>query len=230
VPVYFDFEGLWDHWTGNPISVRYPRPLPILPPRWWKGKTERPPPSPALALLLARPFGGGVQERPPHLQGPSALPRSQRKLVQGGQVEWRVLPDLARVPPYRGVCLSHVLLVRGDLRPGVRLLDLYRTLIQEARTCPFLLASDGQRVLIGAVTAREVAAIQQSRDGVETTAFVGALGSRMSGIDISRLPTAQLQSPVCHRYDKLLPGYAIVAEDAPSPRITQTQRRTDNEG
>lgn len=203
VPVYFDWEGVWCRWTGSPGPVRFPRPLPTYLARSESATPARPPP-PALGPLLARPLEASDTTRALHLRGPATLPRSQRRLLLAGQAEWRVLPDLTRLPEYRGVRLSHLFLVRAQLRRGVRLLDLYRGLLQERGVHPFLLASDRDQVLLGTVQATLAGEPRPEQAQAARDGLVQALATHLEGLQTTRLPAEQLRSPVDHRYDRLI--------------------------
>ncbi len=209
VPVYFDLEGAWCRWTGTPGPLRYPRPLPALPPRWRSGGSERVLRHPAISNLLSRPALATSGARQPHLLGPRTLPRSQRKLLFSGLAEWRVFTDLARLPPYHGARLSHVVLLHGTLREGARLIEVFQGVVQGAGARPFLLASDRSKVLLGVLGSRPVGPSEGGADPegtAATEALLRALGSSVSDIGIVRLPTSGLRSPVFHRYDRLLRG------------------------
>ena len=155
VPVFFDFEGVWAHFAelGPPRS--YPRPLGRLDGE--DGRAELPTLSPGFlrsaTQLLARPFLPEESERR-YRFGLSGLPRSQQSLCRQGWVEWRVFPNLDRIPSYRGLLLRRLVLIQGELVPGASLEGLYWSLRREAGIWPFLLAAEGNRVLLGALGVR----------------------------------------------------------------------------
>lgn len=207
VPVYFDFEGMWCRWTATPGPARYPRSLPWVDPRLARGRAGAMPPRAALSDLLARPFAEESGERPAHLLGPRTLPRSQRKILESGWVEWRVLPDLGKLPAYREMRPSHIVLARGDLRSGTRLLELYQALVAELHAFPFLLACDQRHVLVGAVALSALEPpTSTGAPASSAPSLLDVLGPRLEGIEVTRLPTSGLRSPVFHRYHRLLSG------------------------
>ncbi|MDE1820811.1 MAG: hypothetical protein KGI98_08230 [Euryarchaeota archaeon] len=198
VPVYFDFEGIVAQWTGSASPARYPRPLPHVA----ASRTIFAPLT-GLDPLLSRPFLASTQGRAEHLLGPAGLPRSQKRLLLSGKVEWRVMPSLSRLPPFHGVQLSHLVLARGRLRPGVRLLDLYRTLAQELQAHPFLLVSDTEHVLVGGVAVSRTEGTAEEAPGEPTATLPDVLATQLEGIELTRLPLRALRSPLFHRYDRL---------------------------
>ena len=152
LPVYFDFEGVWAHFAGTGDPQGYPRPLGRL-----EGEAGRPG-FPALspgfrrsvADLLSRPFRPD-QEAWRYRFGLSGLPRSQQGLCRQGWVQWRVFPDLSRLPRYRGRPLSRVAFLTGELLAGGSLEGLYWDLNREAGVRPFLMGAEGRRVLLAAL-------------------------------------------------------------------------------
>jgi hypothetical protein len=152
LPVYFDFEGVWAHFAGTGDPQRYPRPLGRL--EGEGGKAQFPSLSPgfhrSVAALLARPFQPD-QEAWRYRFGLSGLPRSHQGLCRQGWVQWRVFPDLGRLPRYRGHSLARVAFLTGELLPGRSLEEFYWDLTREGGVRPFLLGAEGSRVLVAAL-------------------------------------------------------------------------------
>lgn len=196
VPVYFDYEGVWGHVVRMP-TTRYPRPL-------GPGSPSPGDPSPGLRgsvrEVLRRPF------RPPGADdgvrrfGPAGFPRSWRRLIARGWVEWRALPDFARIPPYEGTQLTRLVMLHGDLREGKSPVELFSQLVGGARVCPFLYVVEGRRLLLGALGKREGSPVESRERPVFRTLEEHLVGIRITTCDLGRL-TVRLD----HRYDRLFP-------------------------
>lgn len=205
VPIYFDFEGGWCHFARTGAPSRYPRPLPLAPPR------STLVPSPPLMDLLRRPYHAMVTGREPHLLGPAALPRSQRKLLQQGWVEWRPSLGVGRMPPYAGAQLSSLLLLHGVLRQGRELPALFQDLAGRSGVYPFLLASDGTHVLLGGL-ALGLEGLGGAPAEVRSRAPVfPTLQEYLEQIEFLREPLSTVQVHLLHRYDLLLNETSTIA-------------------
>lgn len=209
VPVYFDFEGAWANLLDIPRGQGYPR-------AWGTGEGTAPLPSPGLqkvaAALLARPFDERPAEEPSprRFHGPGGLPRSQRRLLQKGWAEWRVLPDLREIPPYEGKRIRRIVLVHGEMRLGRSMEDLYHDLWDEGETAPFLLAGDGRQVLLGMLGTGggEGVGPEGARPGGVAggrRAVSSILSEHLDGIESVSAPVDETSTPVDHRYDRLFP-------------------------
>jgi hypothetical protein len=202
VPVYFDFEGAWNHLSHGPGTVGYPRGLLSLEP-------DRPggPARPigrrdqwAIGQLLARPFVASEQGRPGHLLGPLGLPWAQRRVIETGRVGHRVLADPARIPPFRGQLADRVVFVTGSLVEGASPRALFEELSTVCRVFPFLYATDGARLLVGALGS----GAPQTRAGEERTSVIATFRRAIREIDILEQSVSELTVVVDHRYDRLV--------------------------
>lgn len=198
VPVYFDFEGAFDHLAGIDGSKRYPRPLPS------GGSGENGLGTEKIAAIVRRPFEGvGTKGRMYPIR-PASLPRSERHLLAQGQVDWRVFPNLAALPAFQGVHFSHVLFFHGMLRDETSLDKIFHELVEECVVFPFLLASDGSQVLIGGLSASIDQSAKQPRvPPFPRESVVAALGRHLQKISIIREEIAHLNVRLSHRYDRL---------------------------
>ena len=145
-PVFFDFEGAWNHLCNRPGTVRYPRPLPGTS-RLSIGLRTANRVRDVAETLARRPFSFPERGIPPHLLGPAALPREERRLIRDGAVDWRVVLQLDRQISYSGRALSSVIFITGKLRPDRTLPGLFHALVGECGVSPFLLAGEGRSVL-----------------------------------------------------------------------------------
>jgi hypothetical protein len=205
VPVFFDYEGLWGHIVDLPGTSTYPNGLggsgladdgvPALTDhqRW------------AARELVHRPFMADAEGRAGHLVGPLGLPFSQFRLLRLGWVTHRVLLDPGRVPPFRGRAGDQVTLVLGELREGARPEELFQTLTREARVFPFLYASDGHRLLMGALGRNPTSSTPSSGSPEPRRPVLPTLQAFLQGIEILSEAAAGFRSAVDHRYDRLFP-------------------------
>jgi hypothetical protein len=201
VPVYFDFEGAWVRFCGLSATRRYPCPLPPPHPATSARDDATKQVSPSVASLLTRHF-----TRPSHLMGPSSIPRSQRKSLQLGKVEWRVFLDFSRLRmlEYRGLSFHDLIFVTGTMRKPNGLAELLPDLLAGCNVRPLLLAGDDASVLmiglgIGLGATRYAPPdLQPSRSVVQTMAH------HAKDIDVIREPLISFRTPVAHRYDLLV--------------------------
>lgn len=204
IPVYFDFEGIWSHFSGNQGVAHYPRPLPSgaeSTTRNWFGKASD---STVLHTLFMRTTSDNDDARPAHLTGPATLSRSQRRALLTDQAAWRVMLSLSNPPSIREIGIRHLLLVQGRLKKGRDPLALFRTLTAECGVFPFLFASDGMCVLMAGFGT----GLQQ--DNVEYSGIlakqpvVRAMTDRLENVVTVREPLENIVVRVWHRYDPLL--------------------------
>ena len=203
VPVYYDFEGLWSNFADLPGTVQYPRPLPVAaesPAHLLRSSEKMAGP---MGELLCRPFGGRDTGRPKHLVGPDGLPRSQRRLLRRGLAEWRVMLNLSACPSYRGRSISHLILTRGALKVEGGLPALFSTMTAESRVAPFLLASDGNGVLIGTLGTGLDSPPGLAGSGGASRTVLPVLARHLDGIEVVREPLASLNVLLWHQYDRL---------------------------
>ncbi|MCI4364377.1 MAG: hypothetical protein L3K13_08835, partial [Thermoplasmata archaeon] len=187
LPVYFDFEGIWSNVVRAVGTLAYPRGLP----RALSGGAATPEPwSPrrrwAAEQLLGRPFGEGATGRPAHLVGPFGVPGAQRRLIETGWIAHRVLADPARLPPFQGRKPAEVVLASGLLREGSSSGQLFLNLTRECRVFPFLLATAGRRVLLGALGQPPAAPGLAVPGSAGRSSVLDVLQSRLTGIELFR--------------------------------------------
>ncbi len=220
VPVFFDYEGLFGNMAGISGTTSYPRGL--GGPRSVGARRGGALTSEGLRRttqeLLLRPFTAPGDGRPGHLLGPVGLPRSQRRLVEQGWVERRVLPDLARIPPFQARLADLTVFVRGEFLPGRSAEALLPILTEQCRVYPFLLVEQQGKMLMGAqgqsaAGPGETVATVPTRKPVLAT-----LQEHLQSIEVVQARAAELTTWLDHRYDRLLtPGPVVaVGRSAPS--------------
>lgn len=207
VPVYFDYEGLWTHLASIAGAASYPNGLGGAFP-----EADDDPPAVsahqrwAATELVQRPFAAEAQGRGGHLIGPFGLPFSQTKLLRLGWVSYRVFLEPSLLPSYRGRAADQTVFVFGDLRADARPEVLFATLTRECRVFPFLYATHGRRVMIGALGRSETApAAPAEPTEPPRRPVMPTLQSALEGIEIIQEPAAQFHAIVDHRYDRILP-------------------------
>ena len=152
--------------------------------------------------LVARPFLREVEGRPPHLSGPTLLPRAQRRALRDGLVERRVILNPNRVPPARGVWFDQLAYVWGTIIPPKRPSDLFRALVLECGVHPFLYCASGGGVLLATVSLiGQGSPAERSEKPVRTV-----LSEHLTGVDVAWEPVSSLRVLINHRYDRLIPG------------------------
>ena len=199
IPVYFDYEGVWSHWTGQ-RSLRYPRPFPPGP-----RKPSGEPPSPGLREtareIVERPFRETPGSEELHRFGPAGFPRSWRRLLARGYLEWRVFPDFSTIPPFQGGRLDRVALLHGTLRDDHTPADLFRDLVGLSRVFPFLYVIENQRVLLGALGRMGSGG---GGAGEDRAPVLPTLERHLSGVGVAAVGREGLAIPRDHRYETLL--------------------------
>jgi hypothetical protein len=210
VPVYFDYEGLWGHLAAIPGTLSYPNGLgggaggasasaPTISGHQRWGATQ----------LVHRPFTTEAQERGGHLVGPFGLPFSQQKLLRLGWVSYRVLLEPSALPPYRGRSADQVVFVSGSLRAGRRPEELFAELTRDCRVYPFLFATHGDRILLGALgrapTSGSAAVAAEAGPTDPRRPVMATLQASLGAIEVLQEPASAFRTIVDHRYDRLLP-------------------------
>jgi hypothetical protein len=200
VPVYFDYEGAWNHFSQLEGSTRYPRELPF-----GRG-TVNPPTSKfknGLMDLLTRPFGNGTTSRPPHLLSPSRLTHSQRRMLYRNYIEWRTFLCLKYLGRFDGRRMTHIVLVSGKMRLQDTMPDLFRALVGGCGVFPFLFAFDSSDVILGLLAAGGA----PSSDGLGSPGpripVLPTISQFLSNIEIIRESISHLSVHRSHRYDLL---------------------------
>jgi hypothetical protein len=206
VPVYFDYEGAWNHFAGLEGSMRYPRALPHHSPEGTStfqiGARQRS----KIDSILRRPFDEGIWRRPSHLLGPTTLARSQFKMVESGIVEWRTFLCVKNLLPYDGQAITNISIVSGQLDRGGSLLELFQDLTEVCGVYPFLLASDGRSTLVGILAGSPNASYAGSGPRGPRTAVFPVVNQHLSGIEVVREPISNIIVHRDHRYDLLASG------------------------
>ncbi|MGD0718672.1 MAG: hypothetical protein ABSA15_03730 [Thermoplasmata archaeon] len=207
VPVYFDFEGLWDHLVGLEGTSSYPHGLGGARPDAVGDAAPDPPLTPhtrwALGHLLGRPVAATERGDDGHLLGAFGLPFSERRLLANGWVTHRVFLEPSRLPAYMGRTADRVHFISGIPRVGARPELLFATLTGECRVFPFLFIVAKDRWLFGALGGSS----PENGPGGETRSrrsVLGALREALEGIELVHDASENFSMVVNHRYDRLV--------------------------
>ncbi len=207
VPVYFDFEGLWDHLVGLDGTSSYPHGLGGARPDVFGSAAPDPPPTPhtrwAFGHLLGRPVAAAERGEDGHLLGAFGLPFSERRLLAKGWVTHRVFLEPSRLPPYMGRAADRVHFISGVPRPGARPEQAFETLTAECRVFPFLFVVAPDRWLFGALggSSPETGPGDEAR---RRRSVIGVLRDAMEGIEIVHDASESFSMAINHRYDRLV--------------------------
>ncbi len=212
LPVYFDYEGLVSHLASQPGARAYPRGLdgrPGLSPG--KAPVRSPGTWQAAYRLVLLPFNAPLEGRPGHRMGPQGLPRSQRRLLDLGWVHRRVLPDPARIPPFRGRQADEMVFVHGRWKEGEKADLLLRTLTGECRVFPFLFAFNDEALLLAAL-GQSVPGDGGVPGSSPRRPVLPTLRQCLENIVVTRERVASVTPRVDHRYDRLLSRFGLPEE------------------
>jgi hypothetical protein len=202
VPVFFDMEGAWSRVAGSAGPRSYPRGVPCA--AGTQGGVHGPlTPRNAVALreLLARPFDPNLEARNSALVAAPFLPRTQRHLLAQGWAEWRVLLNFSKRLAYDERELRQLILVSGRLRAGVQLPYVTISLARRTGSAPFLAASDGTSVILGALGG--VGARTRS---APPTSVLGTLQAMLTDLQIVREDLSTLETHLNLRFDRIPPA------------------------
>ena len=200
VPVYFDFEGVWGHVSGR-APLRYPRGFPPGP---RTGGSD--PPSPGLLELAGeiarRPLREPETGTDGQKFGPGALPRSGKRLLQKGYLDWRMFPDFARLPSYKGIRLSRMALLHGDLKGREGAPVLFEELVGSCRVFPFLYVVEGDRVFLGAMGRGSP---PEGAEVEERSPVLPTIQRHLANVGVVHIEMGAARTLLEHRYDRLFP-------------------------
>ena len=154
VPVYFDFEAAWARVAGGHGTHSYPQSLPRFTPP--PGETTLPRLSrseeQAMVRLASRPFIGPPRAWKPGSGFSPLFGGVEGRCLRRGLVELRsflnpvtVARDIVQFP-------KRVAFVHGDLVGSSTPDGLFRELVESVGASPFLFATEGRSVLIGALS------------------------------------------------------------------------------
>ena len=195
VPAYFDFEGAWARWTRQHGTLAYPQSLPgalRTPTRSRSPATHAREFAHAreLELLQLRKADGRRAS-----QSELLLPRRLRSVVRAGSLRYRVFLNLERLPAFEDKSIRGIALVQGEFLPEQRPEELFHSLVVEAGVSPFLYATDGRTVLIGALS------VDQAR--LERRSVLDTIRGYLGSIEVNREELRTLATPVAHQYQRL---------------------------
>jgi hypothetical protein len=223
VPAYFDFEAAWVRRWGLGATRTYPQPYPGGLPA---GASEDDPrPTDAEARVVRSLIAPGADERP---DASSALSREPwvSRCVQKGWVTLRTFLDPLAVARRIEGFPTQLVFLRGSLRPGARPDQPFHDVVADCGVGPFLFATDGKDVLIGALAMGPGPA---GLGGPAPRAPVLATLQRSTrGISVVREPLASLDVWVDHEYGRLVGVAELTRSAEPAPR--PAERRPDGRG
>jgi len=201
IPIFFDAEGAWSRVAGAAGPRSYPRGVPCPRARDDDDHAKLTPRTAvALRELLARPFDESIEARNVALVAAPFLPRSQRQVLAQGWAAWRVLPSFSKTLAHEGKELRQLILVAGNLKPGLHLNDLTGFLARRTGASPFLAATDGTRVVLGSFGG--VGARGGPTPGVSV---LGSLRAALNDLQIVREDLASLETRLDLRFDRIAP-------------------------
>jgi len=119
-------------------------------------------------------------------------------LIDEGQVFHRILPVLSEIPPLGGESIHLAVFVHGRFREGKSSNFLFEKLVSQSRATPFLLAHDGEKVLIVGLAPAPKAKSQGKVPALEV------LREFLQDIEVVREAIDSLLPAVNHRYDHLI--------------------------
>ncbi len=199
-PVFFDFGGAWEHWTGGAPQGDYPQSLP----------KDRDRPEDAAATqnelkaireLVSAPADAASEDGPIRRLLTPSRARSARYLEDAGLVDRRSFLNPPELPGFDGRQLAEFVYIHGNLRSDRPADLLFRTLIHATGVSPFLFLTDGQAVFLGSVSL-EGPRSRSSREAPGPSVS-GTLGRFLEKIEVLRDPVRGVVSIVNHRYDRL---------------------------
>jgi hypothetical protein len=199
LPVYFDFSGVWNHITGSPSPIDYPRSFPhrgdlsFVPPASCREQVRQ---------LLAVPFLPH-DARNPGLELARRYSRSRKYRDRlTGTVSRRYFLDPSCFPSPQGGPPLETVLLCGKLLMGVESSTPFLYLKTYCHVNPFLYISDGANVMMGCLSARRNSAGQPGSEAREKWVSSG-LAAYMEGLEVFRTPNEEWIARVNHRYDRL---------------------------
>ncbi len=203
VPCYFDFEGAWKKLHHEQGLNGYPRPLGGPVSETFFGGRFRPSDGESAHQMIcgSTPSSGAGDN--PRIVAPHLLPRSQRKLLQRSWVQWRVFPSVTGLPALAGAGATDVIFVAGRTRSGTRSVDLFERLAGESHAYPFLYATDGEKLLLGALGAGE-GARRTRPDGSRGRSVMDTVRGHLEGISVFREQLRALNVMRDHQYCRVI--------------------------
>ncbi|MDE1820732.1 MAG: hypothetical protein KGJ23_15310 [Euryarchaeota archaeon] len=203
LPIYFDFEAAWSRAVGLQGSLAYPHGWTSVP-REPGATAPRLPSAPArvsVAGLVNRPFEVESSGRPPNLNAPFFLPRSQVRALEQGWVHRRVFLDPVHLSALQAPRIENLVFIHGRMLRGSLPDRLLEELVTRCLVTPYLYASDGTSLILGAVSPLPPSTVSSS---APRTSVSATLGNYLEGIEVTRVPLTSLRAPVNHRYDRLV--------------------------
>ncbi|HEV2428355.1 MAG TPA: hypothetical protein VGV64_00705 [Thermoplasmata archaeon] len=215
VPVYFDFEASWVRRWGLPGCRSYPQPYPVRSMRADDAEGEEPSPPTAAEIRLAKAMVTGGPEA---IEGPASRVGSigslRRRRLERDALRRRTFLDPVAVHRSIDGFPPQIVFLHGRLRPDVAADAPLHDLLGKCSVGPFLYASDGREVLMGALSMGP--GMQYVGGPVRPAPVLPTLGRSLREIEVRREPLESLKVLVDHDYGRLFdPGDAVRDADAP---------------
>jgi hypothetical protein len=205
VPIFFDFEAAWARVVGTAGTVSYPQSLPRFVGA--SGEGDAAPLSKgvtaAVSLMLTRPFVGPPRVNWSGTGVGSIIHGTDRRLLRTGLVEFRsflnpiaIARDIVDFP-------NQVVFIGGELVNPSTPEGMFHELVERRAASPFLLASDGHRVLLGSLSEGPRPSRSEPASPSERALFI--LKKHLRSINVVDERLDGMQVLLDHRYDHLLP-------------------------
>jgi hypothetical protein len=200
VPVFFDFEGAWTRLNGLSGSMAYPQSLPCYSASAAdQGTNPSEGDRETIRLMLARNepgYRGG--NGPGWLAGLSSRGQ-ERRLIAKRAIDPRAILDPAACGRWASDFPGGIAFVRGELLGGRTAPEVFRALVESCDLRPFLLLTDGSKVLFGSLSVTNPAGTGSGTS--PSNPVLPVLRNLLRQIVILRERVDSMQPLVNHRYD-----------------------------
>jgi hypothetical protein len=204
VPVYFDFEASWARVCGSEGTGAYPQSLPRHASSEGSAAPSLPSKSERIAItrMVTRPFLGSPRLSDHRAGLGSIFSGAENRCLRNGLVEFRSFLNLMALAKDVTEFPKQLVFVHGTLSTSARPEGLFRELVQAGGTSPFLFTTDGQRVLLGALSAGHRSSPGAHVASGETVLAI--LKKHLGSIVLVEEELANMTALVDHRYDRLV--------------------------
>lgn len=202
IPIYFDFEGLWSSFVGSPGVRKYPRGFPAAAQVGAPGLDGPVPQNGPVADLLRDHVAIDEEGPSTNLLSPHSLPRSRRRVLEDGLVEWRTFLSTSRSLAFADVRLTDMILVVGKRIGHRNISRLLESLMSECGAFPFLLVGDEEQLFLGFMGA----GLGSSRASSQRSgkAVAGTIAQFVSNMEVLRENLGEVSLQRDHQYEYLL--------------------------
>jgi hypothetical protein len=210
IPAYFDAAGPLAVLFGLARPRSYPLRIREIEVASGDEREERPV-SPDRIRAATNLVLTSERRRDFHLVGrsvppfPLGLPRNQAQLVADGLVQWRVFPDLGRLPSFRGRTLHDFVFVHGTMIRKVSGTRLLEEIVSDCGAYPYLAMVDGEGtgdvLLVFLAVGHGTEPSRSLGRKISVQAF---FEDRLRSITIVRESMKWLRPVIDHRYEGLM--------------------------